>query len=67
MVSISASQIGFHLEVTAAVHIGFEEQSYSTSETGEVAIQITKLGEVNERVCVSVCTESGTALGEHLA
>ncbi len=49
--------------VSVAIELGFEQESYSTSEGGDVTVRIRKTGEVNETVCVSVFSESGTALG----
>lgn len=49
-----------------AIEFAFEQESYSTSEGGEVNVVVTKLGEVNETLCIMVNTLSGTALGMYI-
>ena len=50
--------------ICAAVEFAFEQQSYSTSEGGDVAVMVRKFGEVNETLCVMVNSRDGTALGK---
>ena len=53
-----------YVVICAAVEFAFEQQSYSTSEGGDVAVMVRKFGEVNETLCVMVNSRDGTALGK---
>lgn len=46
-----------------AVQIMFEESTYTTSEGGQVTINVRKIGEAGSSVNVTLSTESGTAIG----
>jgi hypothetical protein len=50
-----------------AIEFSFEEESYSTSEGGEVAVVVRKVGEVNDTLCVMVRSRDGTAVGKYVS